>query len=123
MALMTGYHYEPTAEELEAAGMTMAQKNAIMQPYYDMLAAQAAAAEEERSGGRSSAYVPPEEPQDPQGPQGPDTPTFATVSKTAQDQKDAGVSAQEINDYLNAARQAGVITTDQRKSLKYTFGL
>ena len=59
MALMTGYHYEPTAEELEAAGMTMAQKNAIMQPYYDMLAAQAAAAEEERSGGRSSAYVAP----------------------------------------------------------------
>ena len=122
MALMTGYGYKPSDTEMSAAGMSAAQRDAILGlgEYAPVFY------EEEYSGGGgggSGVYIPPEEPQGPQGPQGPDTPTFATVSKTAQDQKDAGVSAQEINDYLNAARQAGVITTDQRKSLKYTFGL
>ena len=51
VALMTNYHYEPTAEEMAAAGMPEAHKNAIMKPYYDMLAEQAAA-----SSGNSSDY-------------------------------------------------------------------
>lgn len=38
VALMENYHYEPTAEELAAAGMPEAHKNAIMKPYYDALA-------------------------------------------------------------------------------------
>lgn len=33
IALMTGYGYNPTAEELAAAGITEAQKNAILAPY------------------------------------------------------------------------------------------
>ena len=70
MALMTGYHYEPTEAELEAAGMTMAQKNAIMQPYYDLLAAQAeaeAAAEAARAA-KQAAYEPPKEQKTGQNP-------------------------------------------------------
>lgn len=43
VALMENYHYEPTAEELAAAGMPEAHKNAIMKPYYDALAAATAA--------------------------------------------------------------------------------
>jgi hypothetical protein len=122
MALMTGYGYKPSDAEMSAAGMSAAQRDAILR-----LGAYAPVFYEEEysggGGGGSGAYIPPEEPQGPQGPQGPDIPTFATVSKTAQEKKDDGVPAREINDYLNAARQAGVITTDQRKSLKYTFGL
>ena len=121
MALMTGYGYKPSEAEMKAAGMSKAQRDAILR-----LGAYAPAPvyyEEEEP--RKGAYVDPnaEDPEEPVEPPKTDTPTFATVSKTAQDQKDAGVSAREINDYLNAARQAGVITTDQRKSLKYTFGL
>lgn len=41
VALMTNYNYEPTAEEMEAAGMPEAHKNAILKPYYDALAAAA----------------------------------------------------------------------------------
>ena len=71
MALMTGYYYEPTAEELEAAGMTTAQKNAVLKPYYDMLAAQ------EDYGGGSGAYVAPKD-EEPEEPEEPDD-TFANL--------------------------------------------
>ena len=121
MALMTGYKYKPSEAEMEAAGMSAAQRDAILK-----LGAYAPAPvyyEEEEP--RKGAYELPDDEDPGEEVEQPktDPPTFATVSKTAQDQKDAGVSAREINDYLNAARQAGVITTDQRKSLKYTFGL
>lgn len=53
VALMENYHYEPTAEELAAAGMPVAHKNAIMKPYYDALAA-ARAAKASSGGGGSS---------------------------------------------------------------------
>ena len=60
MQLMIDYHYEPTADELAAAGMTTAQKNAVMKPYYDYLAALAAAAEEDSGrGGGGGAYINP----------------------------------------------------------------
>lgn len=72
MALMTGYNYEPTAEELEAAGMTTAQKNAVLKPYYDMLAAQA------EYGGGSGAYVAPKD-EEPQGPEAVPNDTFANL--------------------------------------------
>lgn len=119
MALMTGYGYKPSDAEMEAAGMSAAQRDAILR-----LGAYAPVYYEEEEP-RKGAYVDPnaEGPEGKDEPPKTDTPTFATVSQTAQDKKDAGVSAREINDYLNAARQAGVITTDQRKSLKYTFGL
>lgn len=55
VALMENYHYEPTEAELAAAGMPVAHKNAIMQPYYDMLAAQQAA----NSGGGDGPYEDP----------------------------------------------------------------
>lgn len=45
--------------------------------------------------------------------------TFADVGKKAQEIASAGGSA---SDYITAARQAGVISKDQYKSLKYTFG-
>lgn len=54
VALMENYHYEPTAEELAAAGMPEAHKNAIMKPYYDALAAARAAAASSGGGGGSS---------------------------------------------------------------------
>ena len=57
VALMENYHYEPTEAELAAAGMPVAHKNAIMQPYYDMLAAQQAA----NSGGGDGPYKDPDE--------------------------------------------------------------
>ena len=121
MALMTGYGYKPSAAEMTAAGMSAAQRDAILglgdyAPvyYYE---------EAVTGGGRGGAYEPPEESEDSDGTTKTEIPTFATVSKTAQDSRDSGASAREVNDYLNAALQAGVITTDQRKSLKYTFGL
>jgi hypothetical protein len=51
VALMTTYNYEPTTEEMIAAGMTEAQKNAILKPYYDMLAEQAPAQDASQDGG------------------------------------------------------------------------
>lgn len=50
VALMTTYGYEPTAEELEAAGMPTGHKNAILKPYYDALAAAEAASARSSSG-------------------------------------------------------------------------
>lgn len=51
VALMENYHYEPTEEELAAAGMPVAHKNAIMKPYYDALAAARAASASSGGGG------------------------------------------------------------------------
>lgn len=58
VALMENYHYEPTEEELAAAGMPVAHKNAIMKPYYDALAA-ARAASASSGGGGGQPYNPP----------------------------------------------------------------
>lgn len=99
IALMTQYHYEPTQEEMDAAGMTKAQKNAIMQPYYDYLAALAAAAEEENSGGGGGAYIDPNaQPKDGGGVE--DWITYADVQAEVNQLKQVGASRQDINTHI-----------------------
>ena len=98
MQLMLNYHYEPTEEELAAAGMTMAQKNAVMKPYYDYLAA--LAAQEEDSGGSVGAYIDPNaQPQDGGG--GDNWITYADVQAEVDQLKQVGASRQDINTHIN----------------------
>ena len=97
MQLMLNYHYEPTKEELAAAGMTMAQKNAVMKPYYDYLAA---LEEEEDSGGGGVAYIDPNA--QPQGGGGGETwITYSDVQAEVDQLKQVGASRQDINTHIN----------------------
>lgn len=98
--LMINYHYEPTAEELAAAGMTTGQKNAVMKPYYDYLAALEAAAYEENSGSRGGAYVPPSKTKD-DDPDTIDWITYSDVAAEVEQLKQAGATRQDINDHIN----------------------
>lgn len=100
MQLMLNYHYEPTEEELAAAGMTKAQKNAVMKPYYDYLAA-LAAEEEDSGGGRSIAYIDPnDQPQDGGGG-GETWITYDEVKTEADQMQHIGASRQDINNMIN----------------------
>lgn len=101
MQLMLDYHYEPTADELAAAGMTTAQKNAVMKPYYDYLAALAAAEEDSgRGGGGSGPYVPPTGPDN--GGTGDDIwITYSDVEAEVNQLKQANATRQDINDHIN----------------------
>jgi hypothetical protein len=145
VALMTNYHYEPTAEEMAAAGMPEAHKNAIMKPYYDMLAEQAAAAA--ASSGNGSDYdniiatqqmlkdagyditvdgVWSQETQDAWdmyqagiGPNGGKI-TYSDVALTAKQLRESGASTQEINEYINETVQSSNYqpTTNVSQDLK-----
>lgn len=104
VALMTNYHYEPTAEEMAAAGMPEAHKNAIMKPYYDMLSEQAAAAS------RNSEYYEYVGPEVPEG-------TEPTLS-------DAGKQFMGNLPYLNAGGSVETWkrTVDQRLEKAHANG-
>ena len=121
LALMTGYNYKPTAEEMAAAGMTEAQMRAILGlPDPSAVSSGGGGGKD----GGTEVYKVPAETEESEGQEGPEIPTFAEVHQQAEYMRDnQKASASEINTYLNKAMQAGVITTDQRKSLKYTFGL
>lgn len=112
--LMINYHYEPTKKELADAGMTTAQKNAVMKPYYDYLAA--LAAEEEYSGG-DGAYVPPEKPQNPYDL----PPDYNSVRQDIIDAKNNGADNSAIQSMINAAEEEGYITPAQKKGLSNTY--
>ena len=98
-ALMTQYHYEPTQEEMDAAGMTKAQKNAIMKPYYDYLAA--LAAQEEDSGGGGGAYIDPNAQPKVGGGGGETWITYSDVQAEVDQLKQVGASRQDINTHIN----------------------
>lgn len=117
--LMINYHYEPTAEELAAAGMTTGQKNAVMKPYYDYLAALEAAAYEENSGGRGGAYVPPTEPEEPPNDDVP--PDYNSVRQDIIAAKKNGASSSAVQSMINAAEKEGYITSAQKKGLSNTY--
>ena len=98
VALMTGYRYKPSEDEMAAAGMSAAQRDAILRlgayappPVY----------EEESSGGRS-AYVPQESP-NPQddGGGGENWITYANVEAEVNQLKQVGASRQDINALIN----------------------
>lgn len=78
---------------------------------------EAAQAAKSSKGSRRS-YTPVEEEEEKEE-EVPTVYTFADVGKKAQEIAATGGDA---GAYINAARQAGVITTAQYKSLKYTFG-
>lgn len=118
MALMTGYGYKPTPEEMAAAGMTEAQYRAIM-GIPDPSAASSGGGGKVGGKGASKSGSGSNDNNKP-----PEDPTFEEIHNTAENMRDnQNATQREINNYLNAQMQAGFITTDQRKSLKYQFGL
>ena len=116
LALMEGYNYQPTAEEMEAAGMTDAQMRAILGlPDPNAVSSGGGGG---KVGGKGAYVDPnskgaPEETEEIKEPV--TTPTFAEVAEKSRNMADA-------NDYLSSAVAAGVITPAQRKTLKYVLG-
>lgn len=117
VALMTNYHYEPTAEEMAAAGMPEAHKNAIMKPYYDMLTAQ------------NGEYVEPQYP--PVGPEDTE-PTLSAAGleferKLTEAQKNSSVQGQKWNDMskkrLEQAYNSGQLTDEDVIIIAAKFGI
>lgn len=98
VALMTGFNYKPTSEELDAAGMSASQRDAILK-----LGAYAPAPvyyEEEEP--RNGAYVPPKSP-NPQdgGGGGENWITYSDVEAEVNQLKQVGASRQDINTHIN----------------------
>ena len=94
MALMTGYKYKPSEAEMEAAGMSASQRDAILR-----LGAYAPAPvyyEEEEP--RKGAYVPPTGPKDPQDD---DWITYSDVEAEVNQLKQVGASRKDINTHIN----------------------
>lgn len=123
MALMTGYGYKPTPEEMAAAGMTEAQYRAIM-GIPDPSAVSSGGGGGKVGGKGASKSGSGSNDNNNDNNELPTIPTFAEIHQTAENMRDnQNATPKVINDYLNAQMQAGFITTDQRKSLKYSFGL
>lgn len=95
IALMTGYGYKPTEEELAYAGMTDAQRDAIMR-LGDYAPAPVYYEEEEP---RKGAYVPPTGPKGPQDDT--DWITYSDVEAEVNQLKQVGASRQDINTHIN----------------------
>lgn len=106
VALMENYHYEPTAEELAAAGMPVAHKNAIMQPYYDALAAARAAKASSGGGGSSGGRGGNPNPEEDDNDVTDNSITYSDVAMTgaALIEKNANKSevAQYVRDMVNS---------------------
>lgn len=106
VALMENYHYEPTAEELAAAGMPVAHKNAIMQPYYDALAAARAASASSGGGGSSGGRGGNPNPEEDDNDVTDNSITYSDVAMTgaALIEKNANKSevAQYVRDMVNS---------------------
>lgn len=95
----------------------------MVRQYNENMAWQQAQAARSSSGGggsrHSSSNSTKEEPKEETPVEDSGNITFRDVGITAQNIASTGGNA---NEYITAARQAGVITKDQYKSLKYTFG-
>ena len=95
MALMTGYGYKPSEAEMKAAGMSKAQRDAIL-----MLGAYAPVDYEEEEEPRKGPYVPPTGPETP--PNDPiDWITYSDVAAEVEQLKQVGATRQDINDHIN----------------------
>lgn len=107
MALMTGYGYKPSEAEMAAAGMSAAQRDAILglgayAPY-----------EEEYVGGDDS-YV-------PRGNVPVPNHNYNSVRQDVIDAKKNNVSSSAVQSMLNAAEKEGYITSAQKKGLSATY--
>ena len=116
IALMTGFNYKPTSEELDAAGMSASQRDAILK-----LGAYAPAPVyyEEDEEPRKGAYVPPKGPEEP--PEDDVPPDYNSVRQDIIDAKKNGASNSAVQSMINAAEKEGYITTAQKKGLSNTY--
>lgn len=112
VALMTNYGYNPTEDEMIAAGMTEAQKNAI-------LGINPNATAKSRSGG------PPKLP--PDDGEGNDNDvyghlTYADIVEASSEKAAEGQSRSDILDYIQTAADLGYINAGQLQTLKNRYG-
>ncbi len=112
-----------------ADAMAGRQKVGAEKSYADAIAELAGANEKQRAEAlyREALTQQPKAAQgnnggDDEDDDGLDGLTFADVSEAARKLAAAGMTDGEIHDYLNKAKNAGVITASQMKSLIHTFG-
>ena len=92
VALMQNYNYEPTAEELAAAGMPVAHKNAILADYYASL-----------QGGGGGYYYYSGNPNPEDDDTGDDSITYSDVALTVSQLQQQGATKNDIYQYISSA--------------------
>lgn len=113
VALMTNYGYNPTEDEMIAAGMTEAQKNAI-------LGINPNATAKSRSAGRSDQTLDDGEGNDDNEVYG--HLTYDDIVKASSEKAAKGQSQNAILDYIQSAADLGYINAGQLQTLKNKYG-